>query len=336
MRVLGANLVTLLVLTLIADRTVVAWLESSLSRQNARPDLNSPTFRHERDIASQTRWRFHEGFLVRDNVDLDGEYINVSDGVRATNPAPRSPNQKILIFGGSTTFCGNVPDSQTWPSYLAKQVAPRSVEVLNFGVSGASTVDRVRRLRSLASDLNQGDVVVFYFGVNDSLAHRLETTPIGIFGTFPRLRRLAEILAPASASARLLLRLQRQSRFIDDEPIRRRPVDIIQQLALARELANSRGADFIAVLQPNQLAGHGRFLSAANDFPAQVSQAVRSFYLEMKRSVELRAVLLDATGAFDDLSTSPYEDWNHVNAEGNLAIATLVSTALLERGYIGS
>ena len=50
--------------------------------------------------------------------DFDGSYINIEDGHRITTGSTDRREKRILVFGGSTIFCGEVPDSMTVPSRL--------------------------------------------------------------------------------------------------------------------------------------------------------------------------------------------------------------------------
>ena len=81
---------------------------------------------------------------VLTSSNFDGRYINVVRGLRRTEPVPINPNRRIVAFGGSTTFCVEVPDALTWPSYLARRVLDRETEVINAGLSAAKFFDRVK------------------------------------------------------------------------------------------------------------------------------------------------------------------------------------------------
>ena len=108
-------------------------------------------------------------------------------GLRRTEPVPINPNRRIVAFGGSTTFCVEVPDALTWPSYLARRVLDRETEVINAGLSAAKFFDRVKAFEGL--DLTtSGDVAVFFVGVNDAVIGSQANEIVGPLARWPRLR----------------------------------------------------------------------------------------------------------------------------------------------------
>ena len=92
-----------------------------------------------------------------------------SKGLRVTTDQPSTYSGRVLIFGGSTTFCGEVPDQLTYPSVLQRILNDRDSGLLveNYGKSAATATDRVQVLKTV-DDLNENDIVVFYVVVNES------------------------------------------------------------------------------------------------------------------------------------------------------------------------
>jgi hypothetical protein len=102
-------------------------------------------------------------------IDYESEFINIIEGNRQTIPQERS-QRKIYIFGGSTIFCGEVPDYFTIPSlfsYLTKENNIGQYEVINKGVTSVNSSQQVAYLKTLK--LQSDDIVIFYDGVNDIL-----------------------------------------------------------------------------------------------------------------------------------------------------------------------
>lgn len=99
--------------------------------------------------------------------DFHGKYFNVTGGFRVTTDAPRDPERRVLLFGGSTLFGQEVPDSQTIASYLQRLLNAQGVrwEVRNFGVVGMNAAQQTRILKRV--QLRRNDIVVYYHGVND-------------------------------------------------------------------------------------------------------------------------------------------------------------------------
>lgn len=99
--------------------------------------------------------------------DFHGAYFNVTGGFRVTTDTPRDAGRRVLMFGGSTLFGQEVPDSQTIASHLQRMLNARGVrwEVRNFGLVGMNAAQQARILKSVR--LRRNDIVVFYHGVND-------------------------------------------------------------------------------------------------------------------------------------------------------------------------
>ena len=66
-------------------------------------------------------------------------------------------------------FCVEVPDRLTIASFLQRLITPlsNSIQVINYGMTGATAVDRYQMLMEIV-EIKHGDVVIFYFGDNDS------------------------------------------------------------------------------------------------------------------------------------------------------------------------
>ena len=110
------------------------------------------------------------GFRLRPG-DRDGMHIN-SFGLRGEerSQTKRPGCERILMIGGSTTFGNTVGDTETYPyqteQILRRQSPDRCVEVINAGISGATSYHHLLRLRHQYLALGP-DVVTFYVGWND-------------------------------------------------------------------------------------------------------------------------------------------------------------------------
>lgn len=73
--------------------------------------------------------------------------------------------RRIVVLGGSTTYCIRVSDDETWPYYLEKKLGP-GWEVINLGVPGYSTVENLIQTALQISELSP-DIAIYYEGWND-------------------------------------------------------------------------------------------------------------------------------------------------------------------------
>ena len=119
-------------------------------------------------------YNFANGELIKSSGDLitigdfDGSFIKIKDGRRVTVGSNGLHKQRILIFGGSTVFCAEVPDLLTSSSQLQQLILENDLnfDVLNYGIPGLRIENQFNILKNV-QDLGPGDVVVFYDGVND-------------------------------------------------------------------------------------------------------------------------------------------------------------------------
>ena len=100
--------------------------------------------------------------------DFDGSYIKIKDGRRVTVGSNGLQKHRVLVFGGSTVFCAEVPDLLTSLSQLQQLILENNFEfdVLNYGIPGLRIENQFNILKTV-TDLGPGDIVVFYVGVND-------------------------------------------------------------------------------------------------------------------------------------------------------------------------
>jgi len=85
-------------------------------------------------------------------------------GAEVTRAKPTGV-RRVVVIGGSTTYCIGVTQGKTWPEIL-EQLLGSGTQVLNFGVPGYGSVEHVIQTAFRISDW-QPDLVVFYLGWND-------------------------------------------------------------------------------------------------------------------------------------------------------------------------
>jgi lysophospholipase L1-like esterase len=101
--------------------------------------------------------------------DFSGRYFNTSDGIRKTCFQPEKFENKVYIFGDSTVYGSEVPDEHTIPSQLQihfNKFYPEKYIVLNYGITSFSSDKQLKMLKTV-NDLKQGDIVIFYEGINE-------------------------------------------------------------------------------------------------------------------------------------------------------------------------
>lgn len=80
-------------------------------------------------------------------------------------PAVDEKTIKIACVGGTTTFCPNVSDQETWPFMLQSKLGS-NYSLMNYGVTGYTTVENIIQMALLVPKFKP-DVVIFYVGWSD-------------------------------------------------------------------------------------------------------------------------------------------------------------------------
>ena len=271
---------------------------------------------------------------VRTMTDFDGRYINVVNGLRVTEPVPANPTRRIVAFGGSTTFCGEVPNALTWPSQLARRVLNNETEVVNAGSSGATFADREKAFEGFGLT-NSGDIAIFFVGVNDAVIGSQANQVVGPLARWPRLRRLIEVTLSWSNLGRMALDSSQQLTY-EVTASSREAVDRFRQtMVRAEEVALAKDVRLLVVLQPSRLTAKRPTWGTLNEgVEESFSESFRDFYRQIIDSSEFRGRIVDGTRVFDSLDESPYLDFMHVQEEGNEAIASFIHAELESRGWL--
>ena len=142
-------------------------LHRSLLEQRPPPYANSSYWSPE---FIQERFTIKDLYIMTDNgvelADYVGRYYNFIGGQRVTIGQPVTYSHTIYVFGASTVFDSEVPDTYTFTSQLQQLVAP-DYRVSNEGIPG--WVDSQIERRIEATSMTAGDVVIFYEPWNDLL-----------------------------------------------------------------------------------------------------------------------------------------------------------------------
>jgi hypothetical protein len=295
------------------------------------------------------------GYLV--HADFQGRHINVSSQRRHTTDTPAQPVNRVLLFGGSTVFCSEVPDEWTIASCLQRLLNERSgppLAVENHGT--CSMIARQQTERLLATPLRPGDVVIFYDGVNDVYYPIFNGNPRGWHpgeshdGGVRRLSRLQRKLYPLSlrykdisATARLLL--QRMDvcppKTVTNRAMLSANLDAAetgyrQALSEAERAVTRQGGRFFHFLQPNIFTlphpSHYERRTAENELKALpgLDLAFELGYPRLRQALAAAAeqgvVSFDIADALNERRPRQqyYLDFCHVNHAANERIANVI------------
>jgi hypothetical protein len=259
--------------------------------------------------------------------EFKSEDLNVKDGLRLTTNIPEKVTNKVLVFGGSTVFCSEVPDKYTVASFLQRSLnsVTSNFRVINHGQRGATTLNRIRLLQTL-SDLEKSDIAIFLFGDNDC-------------GTYLDQKR--------HPLTRVIVLLERISNYgieifkwINGElsPVlwRRRAkasaLKLVEQFKIANDFCQRSDINLVFVLQPNLFTLKGNFdytngLKRVSSSEIKVS--VGAAYPVFESWISKNNHAVSAAHIFDDIGERVYLDWAHLNARGNEYLARFIFDQLL-------
>ena len=258
-----------------------------------------------------------QGHLVVNAKNFDGKHISARDGMRTTTDTPDNPTGRVLLLGGSTVYCFEVPDSLTIASYLQRALNSTglTLKVLNLGVSGVTAISRIEKLHSMGTLTNK-DVVIVLFGDND----------VGWQNYYAQESLLLKVLRNLREYSRLLAWA-----YFELSTPRRRKVSVTTSRVCADRLKefslhlNSLGVRHKFVLQPNVYTK-----KHLNEYESEIVQRFGVDFAQIIRSgysiyEQLQGdSFTSATNLMDNTSDSVYLDWSHTNAMGNELVAKFI------------
>jgi lysophospholipase L1-like esterase len=290
-------------------------------------------------------------------IDYKDRHFTVQDGIRATvgfDPAGLPPGRrprKLYVFGGSTTYCKEVPDEYTYASQLQQRLAAipetRDIQVFNYGVSCYVVLQDLERLEYEIAHNRIPDWCIFFDGINDVMQGIVNGDPNGTTieagdkkGLLYTLRRLARLSVAAKKLYRYTVSSQQR---IDPEHTRseakvrelaQATADHYERTLLrAKELCDRHGIGMIAFLQPHLYSISGRPLTEHEQIWARglrkseveafaVGYPLLQEKLRLLRQRDIHAY--DITDAFNDNLEPIFIDAFHVESTGNRLIAEAI------------
>jgi lysophospholipase L1-like esterase len=264
-------------------------------------------------------------------------------GFRGPEFQNKGAKKRIVTIGGSTTYCVDVSDKDTWP-YRLETLLGNDYEVLNLGMPGHSTAEHLYLLGSLVPRL-EPDIIIMQIGLNDlHCMHSPDISPVlnrchstllanSVGQCFVnKLPRLASVRAVVSTMQNVGFAPRcppDPSSGIKIRDLDPRVVDAFNAQATSLvSIGKGMGAKVILVpqvgLKPGEIANGGyRWWTPYLDQEA-LNSFVASFNKELKRIAEATQV-----SYVDSVITTPWGeelfiDLSHLTGEGNLQLAKLV------------
>jgi hypothetical protein len=325
----------------------------------AKSEYFSREFIHE-SFDEPGGWRTDPSFGWYPN-DFQGKYFTVTGGRRTTTdgPGPAETKARILVFGGSTAYGGEVPDSLTLCSHLQRELNRNGLSGYRVENVGATTITAKQQFARLKmEEIRAGDIVIFYDGVNDVLQSIFYNNPNG--NIINSNRKILEGMKPAE---RFLFKVHRRfspySAFVSVSfsPVKaliREPTvepatvaaaanDFCATHLSAEKYCRERGVRFIHFLQPQLFSqkSHSNYEQSviANPWlvPPGLEKAFRvgypAFQEAMKNPAYAGVINIDLSTCLETRSDEIYLDFCHITEAGNAIVAKQIFDALRARFF---
>ncbi len=124
-----------------------------------------------KDVLDYNWKKEYAKFVAFKETEYKSKTININkEGIRKTHGNCEKPDAKLVFtFGGSTTLGVAVPDSMTYPSYLAKKLNDNGgcFKVINYGTGWWMSSQSHNKFSELLRHGVIPDIAIFYEGIND-------------------------------------------------------------------------------------------------------------------------------------------------------------------------
>ena len=292
-------------------------------------------------------WRRH---------DFNGETINIKNGYRLNKNDNIISSLHVEFYGGSTLWGTGSDDKNTIPSIFERK---SNLKTFNHGESGWwSRQSLSLKINKSLNDSETKKLIIFYDGVNE-VYHRCRNENFNISTNRQDQIRskisnnskfsLGYHLEPLLELANLVrLKLFKNSNknmnfyncSSDPEKAKLVAIQMLEIWRNAKILSESKGNEFIAILQPVAFVGSPelKHLPYLEDmWPGLKNEYIRVYEEIMKNLQEYNDLnILDLKNAFDTNNTDGfiYIDFCHVSPNGNKIIVDLILDYLKNKDLI--
>lgn len=267
----------------------------------------------------------HLNGLHLKSVNFKSPKFNVVDGWRLTTEQPAEATADLYLFGGSTVQCIEVQDRETICSNLQRLLnsSSESIRVNNRGVSGMTV--RANQIELAKLRLKANDIVVVYFGANDSKLDvylQVARVPFRFIPGYTKILGFLRIKLKLRVAEWIWLETVKPAdRTLKNAEINAENVEVA--LIDMNHQALEAGAMFFALLQPNVFTKKSyskRDLEIHNRSKIN-PRIVKIQYNEYIKRLRKYPWFHPITDSLDTHPDTPYLDWCHLDSSGNNLVA---------------
>ncbi|MFY9073861.1 SGNH/GDSL hydrolase family protein [Malaciobacter mytili] len=287
---------------------------------------------------------YYDSYVAWKRLPFKGELINITEeGIRKT---PQHHNLKedaktVYFLGGSTMWGLGSSDKQTIPAYFSKY-SKGNFKTVNLAEPGYSSFQEYITLSIKLAKGGTPDLVIMYDGVNQaitlvkefnqfshfeekSIKSALEIKKIQDLKNITYSNYFYSIINPISKLLEKIIKKNKEPLFdLNEQRVYESAIETIESWAMAKQIANSKGSKFIAILQPVSAIGKPKIDHLNLD--ENLIETYKLLYTEIKKLLK--------TEKYKDISKSVYNlsnifnidkylyyDYCHTSHEGNKIVA---------------
>jgi lysophospholipase L1-like esterase len=337
--------------------------EAQFESQKASPVYEGAQWAREfwkEEALRREKTRSYVPFRLWGVTEWHSKYVNNDMGAegalrRTINPDNCDPSTSTAVwtFGGSTMYGVGVPDWATLPSYLSRELNSGErtcVMVFNYGVEGYVTDQELIFLEEQLKAGRHPDVMIFYDGLNESMAQCPPgpPTPHGGYATIKSrvegtVSGRLDFLQKSNAlrlAGELKARLHPPHSLANQaSDLRPRTMSVMSKyeanMRMARALADAYKFKLYAFWQPFLLYGHKPMvafeqqLATANASKIPGDNACLSMMAATYNEAERRAAhdggFMFLGSVFDTTKDPTYIDQGHLGPRGNEVVAQAIA-----------
>jgi len=274
--------------------------------------------------------------IIVPNDYTSSNWYNVKNNLRVTTDIPNAYSQNIYVFGGSTIWSAEVPDSLTICSILQRKInnAEFKARVYNAGVPAATVRQQKDKLEEYFK-IVEDDLVVFYDGIND-ISTGVYLGVEAMSGFVPGFN------APPTFLVRQIIKLKKYSATVryfykklnSNHKLKKNRIDPTSKfyceiIESVNDYVHSRNGDFYHFFQPS-LFTKGKLNNYEKEqlikreefFRPGLELAHRMTVPYMEDCLKNFSFSTNLKACLDKMENSPYLDSSHVNEIANEIIAS--------------
>ncbi|MEN8907587.1 MAG: hypothetical protein ABF289_16670 [Clostridiales bacterium] len=298
-------------------------------------------------------------------TEYSGKYINaVKESFGAKSVYRKTTNKysyddkdvkKILILGGSTIYCNEVPDELTISSKLSKKLNTGNDKffVINAGMDSANSKQELERIEYELENGLTPDIVISYHGYNDIVTGIYQKNPDGVMFYRNRLKETIFKILPLNIYKRIRHETEKNKEDIRINPTEEDP-DELKQLKFdtketylknsrrINELSKKYNFEYYDILQP--IAIYGDYPDSNKDIQEVYKYANKYLPGSFEATKHGYEVLQEAVSILDNEGISSF-NWSkllinknenifvdpcHINSKGNEIIASELYKMLIK------